>query len=212
MNALNIFCFVTTLAVVIGCGALLTEADPSRSRKDAPTFPRGYYAAGLAAVFVSFVVSLAQYPSLPDKIIKHFDFRMVPDAWMDKSLGTVLMMPAISLIMLIFMWGAGVLFDRSSLRTDPLNPALSFAQNRMYRRQMGHALGLTALSATVMFVLIGFMSIWPDFRLPFWWHAIFWAPQLISVVVVSARSGQGGCKLKPKMTETEAQNDRNGSS
>lgn len=142
---------------------------------------------------------------MPDVIPTHYNMNYVPDAWHNKSLGFVLMFPIINLLISAFMWSMGVLFEKTKLQIDPNNPLLSFAQHRMYRRKMGHCLGLLSLSIAITFVLIGIPTVWLELGGPIWTWMPFlpWIVPCVVLCVVAIRAGQGGCKLKPKFTEIQ---------
>ena len=180
------------------------ETKSSHSRGNLSDLPWVWYIVGLILIFVSVVIALVQYPSLPDKIPTHFDINMQPDAWSDKSILTVMMIPLINLVMTLILWLTNVMFVRAKLQIDPQNPSLSFAQHRAYRRRMGHSMGFLALGLVIIFVLTGFMSIIPDFKIPFWLMIGIILVVTVPLCVVSIHSGQGGCRIKPKMIAENA--------
>ena len=175
------------------------ETKSSHSRGNLSDLPWIWYIAGLILIIVSVIIALVKYPSLPDRIPTHFDVNMQPDGWSDKSIWTVvLMMPLINFSMLLIMWLCGVMFIRAKLQIDPQNPGLSFTQHRIYRRRMGHSFGLLALGLVVMFMILGLVSIFPDFNVPFWLIMSLSLVPVVPLLVVSVTSGQGGGKIKPK--------------
>jgi uncharacterized membrane protein len=163
--------------------------------------PWGWYVAGLVIIVASVIIALSEYPALPDRIAMHFDINMEPDAWTNKSLPSVLFLPITNFFILAGMWSAGVLVIEEKLQIDRQNPALSFAQHNVYRRRMGHGIGLMALAIAASFSLYGFAQIWRDFRFPFWLTLVVQFASMAPLVVISVRSGQGGCKIKPKTAD-----------
>jgi len=49
--------------------------------------------------------TIVMYPMLPDPIPSHFNGTGLPDAWMAKSWGSVLLLPIIAAVVVIFMGG-----------------------------------------------------------------------------------------------------------
>ena len=174
------------------------ETDSSRVKGNMSELPWIWYIAGLLLIIISLIVALIQYPSLPDKIPTHFDANMQPDSWVDKSLGGMILMPVINLCTLALLWFCGFMFVRAKLQIDPQNPGLSFTQHTIYRRRMGHSLGFLALCLVVLFALLGFMTVFPDFTVPFWVIMGLSFVPVVPVIAVSVKSGQGGFRIKPK--------------
>ncbi|MDR1692609.1 MAG: DUF1648 domain-containing protein [Oscillospiraceae bacterium] len=181
--------------------ASFAETGSSYTRGTLKEMPWGWYLAGLAVILVSVAVALARYQSLPDIIPIHFDIHMVADGWGEKSLGLALAIPLVNVGMVALMWLCGAAFVKAKLQIDPLNPALSFAQHKLYRRRVGHCLGGLTIAMVITFLVIGLMLLWPETI----GNALFWvlvfAPTIAAtavLVAVTLGAGQGGCKLKPK--------------
>ncbi|MFP3154652.1 DUF1648 domain-containing protein [Lachnospiraceae bacterium ZAX-1] len=178
--------------------SVFAETNSSHSRGNLSELPWGWYIVGLMIVVVTAVIVLVCYPALPNKIPIHFDIKMNADSWSDKSVGVVLLLPILNLFMLFFMWLTGVLTVKAKLQVDAENPALSFAQHHIYRRRFGHYLGLETLSIVVLFAILGFATLWQEFRVPFWLILCLIIVPAVPLCVFSVRAGQGGCKLNPK--------------
>ncbi|MCL1951187.1 MAG: DUF1648 domain-containing protein [Oscillospiraceae bacterium] len=182
-------------------GAAFAETSSSSARGNLRALPWGWYAASLAVVAACAAATLVKYPSLPEVIPTHFDINMEPDAWSPKSLGTVLAVPLVNLGTLLLMFVTGIAIVRAKLQIDPQRPALSFAQHRIYRRLMGHALGFLTLAITAMMALAGLPMVFPEFKAPFWLTLLLTLLPVAALIAVVVYAGQGGCKLKPKVTE-----------
>ena len=178
--------------------SVFAETKSSHSRGNLSDLPWIWYIAGLILIFAGIAVALARYPDLPDPFPTHFDFNMQPDAWSDKNLMAVMALPLINIATLVLMWFANLMFVKAKLQIDPQNPALSFAQHRIYRRRMGHSLGFLALCLVITFVLLGFLPIFPNFALPFWLTIALICVSMVPLIAVSVASGQGGCRIKVK--------------
>jgi len=179
-------------------GSAFAETKSSHTRGNLSELPWAWYALGLLIIAVSIVYALARYPSLPEVIPTHWGINMEPDAWSEKSILTVLAMPLVNLGTLLMMWLTNLMFVRAKLQIDPQNPALSFAQHHIYRRRVGHSMGFLALGIVAGITLTGLMSINPDFGIPMWLLLTVLLLPMAPVLIVPVRSGQGGCKIKPK--------------
>jgi uncharacterized membrane protein len=137
---------------------------------------------------------------------------MLADAWSDKSYMALLFMPLISFGTVALIWFSAVMFVRAKLQIDPQNPVLSFTQHKLYRRRMGHSLGFLTLGIAFIFAFFGFKSIWPEMYFPFGLMMVFVFLPTIPVIAVPVISGQGGCKIKPKMMPDEINDNWGGRS
>lgn len=178
--------------------SIFAETKSSHSRGTLSELPWIWYIIGFILIIISVVILLVRYPSLPEQIPTHFDMHMKPDAWSDKTLWTIFNLPLINLGTLLLLWLSSFMLVRAKLQIDPQNPALSFAQHRIYRKRLGHSLGLLALSLVVLFILLEFMSIFPAFNIPFWLMMFFALAPSILLIFVLVKSGQGGCRIKLK--------------
>ncbi|MCL2088193.1 MAG: DUF1648 domain-containing protein [Oscillospiraceae bacterium] len=178
--------------------SVFADTKSSHSRGRLSDLPKMWYVLSLLIIFASVIAALIQYPGLPDQIPTHWDINMQPDAWTDKSYLAILMMPLINLGTTALMWMTGFMIVRAKLQIDPQNPALSFAQHRIYRRQMGHSIGFMTLGLAAMFAAFGCMSIFPDLQISFWAVIVLPFATMIPLIVVPFKSGQGGGRIKPK--------------
>ena len=178
--------------------SVFAETKSSYSRGNLSELPWIWYAGSFIIIFISFILALVKFPSLPNLIPTHFDINMQPDAWSDKSFLSVSAMPLINFATLILMWAVGLMFVKAKLQIDPQNPALSFTQHRIYRRRIGHSLGFITFGLTASMALIGLLSIYPDLNIPFVPLISFTSISIIPTIVVPIISGQSGCKIKPK--------------
>lgn len=171
--------------------------------KDMPYF---WYVICTVLCVLGILFGLYMYPKLPDVLVKHWDINMKPDAWDNKSIGTVIALPLVSFGMVILMFVSNASLYYTKLQVSLTNPVLSFAQHRMYRRLMTHALGLDTLLITVLFLAMLPMSFniyVPDSTLMMACIFLFTILMLIPPIYVSIKAGQAGSKLKPVLSETE---------
>ena len=183
------------------------DTKASFTRGNLSSMPRFWYVISFLIVLASFVIALVKYPTLPDSIPTHWDFNVQPDAWKDKSVGTVLIMPVINLLMFIVTWFAGVLIEKTKLQIDHKEPAKSFAQHEKYRRIMGHGLGFFSVVFVFMFFISGLMPLYHDFTVPLWLTMSLGVGSGIPICVIAVRAGQSGVLLKVDITEVSDATD-----
>jgi len=177
---------------------VFADTKSSHSRGNLSELPWGWYIFSFLLIMASIVVTLVQYPGLPDRIPTHFDAYMQPDAWSDKSLFTVLLLPLINLATAFVLWLTGITFIRAKYQIDQHNPELSFTQHRLYRRRLGHSIGFLTLGLTAMMAFIGFMTIFPGLSVPLWVIISLIVAVTVPLITVTVISGQGGFRIKPK--------------
>jgi len=197
--------------------ALFAETNSSHTRGDLSALPFGWYIAGFLIVIISIFAAVLRYPLLSDSIPVHFNYNMEPDRWMDKSWRAVLQMPLLNTGLLALMFLVGVSVEKAKLQLDPNNPRLSFAQHKVYRKRMGHVLGFLTVVITVIITMSVFLSVFPDAALSgrkyfFWCIMVLSLLAVFPVIVVTIKTGQGGCKVKINLDETGDTNAGNSDS
>ncbi|MDR0294424.1 MAG: DUF1648 domain-containing protein [Oscillospiraceae bacterium] len=178
--------------------AVFADTASSHSRGTLAEMPWGWYAAAGLLVCAGFAAALAVYPSLPDTIVTHYGGSGIPNGWGGKW--QVFIVPFVSLLITASMVPVGIMFVRAKLQIDRTDPMLSFAQHTLYRRKMGNAIGALVLSMAAVLTFVGFTMLWPELTAYLWVIHIFYAPPTLWLIVLSVRCGQGGCKLKPKIS------------
>jgi len=176
-------------------------------------FPKKWYVVSGLIIVVIIVFSLIKYPSLPAQIVTHWGFDMQPDAWANKSVWTVLMMPIITLVLLVGMMLGNIVIYRVKLQVSAESPELSYAQHRIYRKMMSGAIGIMTLMLTIFFSIFQLMTI--EVFIP---STVVMVVIMILMIVASCtpctyvyfKAGQGGCKLKLDIDEIagQARNDK----
>jgi len=185
----------------------LAETRSAAERERLSSLPWSWYIAGAALILAAVGLTVAVFPLLPDQIILHWGPDMQPDQWADKNLRDLLLMPFIALGTVALMAGTNAVIYRQKLQVSAEHPALSFAQHKMYRRMMSHALGFMTLNLALMFAALqlGTLNL---FALPLWFiPAATIAPcvlGMLPVLYVPIRAGQSGCKLKPTLSQEDA--------
>jgi len=184
---------------------LFAETSSSHTRGNLSALPWIWYVASAVIVIASVVAVIMRYPYLPGMIPAHFDINMQPTRWVETTWWSALMMPLMNAGMLALMVMTAILIEKAKLQIDPARPRLSFAQHRVYRRRMGHALGFLTLSMILFLSALGIFIILPD--LPVIGAHMFWASMILMIVPVAVliavqiKTGQGGGKVKIEINE-----------
>jgi len=174
------------------------ETRSAVEREKLLSFPKGWYLLGLILVLAGGILSLARYPSLPDRIATHWNIAMEPDVWSDKSLVAVLMMPLIALGTVLLMAASNIMVYRMKLQVDAERPALSYAQHRLYRKMMSNALGIVTVSITVFLLSTQLMvlGLWmPSAGLMAGITVALLIICCVPFVYIAVKAGQSGNKL-----------------
>ena len=185
------------------------ETRTAVEREKLLSFPKSWYLVSLALILAVGVLSLARYPLLPERIATHWNAQMQPDAWGDKNLLTVLMMPLVSLLMVLVMAASNIAVYRMKLQVDAENPALSYAQHRRYRRMMSHGLGVVTAAFVVFMSFMQLMTL----ELLHMEGSGFMIGVTVGLIAIACapfmyiyvKAGQGGNKLRIPPEEVAAQ-------
>ncbi|MCL2151195.1 MAG: DUF1648 domain-containing protein [Coriobacteriia bacterium] len=180
------------------------ETESSYSRGTLAALPKAWYAASLAVSVVCVAISLLAYPQLPDRIPTNLDFNMQPNAWVDKSLPSVLALPLMNVALTLVFLLVGVMFVKARLQIDPQHPELSFAQHRLYRRLIGHGFGYMSFAMATGLALLFYAMAFGWYNNTFWLIVALLFSPVVVIVAVIIRAGQGGGKLMPAIATAEA--------
>ena len=179
----------------------IADIDANHYRSAIEGVPWGYYLFSLAAMLTALVVSIARYPELPEMIPTNFGFDMDATVYSPKTMWNVLLGPLLGIVTVAVTALAGVAIVKAKLQLNPENPALSFAQHRVYRRLMGHGIGILSLGMTLLLVVFTLMTIFPGFSVSFEVSMLLTFAPYIPLLVITLRAGQGGNKLNPRVSE-----------
>ena len=187
----------------------LADTRSAVEREKLLSFPKVWYLVCLGLILAVSVLSLVRYPLLPDPIPTHWNAQMQPDAWSDKNLLTVLMLPLVALGTMLIMAGSNIAIYRMKLQVDAENPALSYAQHRRYRRMMSHGLGVVTAAITVFILFTQLMML----DLVVLRSSALLLALTVALIVISCapfayitlKAGQGGNKLRIPPEEIQTQ-------
>jgi len=107
-------------------------------------------AVGLACGVFSLAHSWVHYPELPDSVPTHFGISGEPDAWRHKSLATVMMLPAMVLVMGVGLGGIAWFTAHAKRALRRSSRPHSLAAQLRFRAAMTRFLTVVALLATAM--------------------------------------------------------------
>ncbi len=184
----------------------MTETRSAVARQKLKDIPWIWYIVGIVATVAMVIYAFYKYPSIPDVIPTHWNAQMEADAWGNKSYLLLMTFPLINLAMLLTMLFSNVAVLKMKLQVNTEDAALSFAQHRLYRRLMGHMLGFYTLLMT------GFCAFMvpTSFGINIMDGSSFWiifvilmAGFILPIIPLYTHVGQGGCKLKPKVTNAD---------
>ena len=169
-------------------------------------FSKVWYGVSILITLALIGLSLIKYPSLPEQIATHWGFDMQPDAWSDKTIWTVFMLPLISLGTVIAMMIGNITVYRMKLQVSAEHPKLSYAQHCIYRRMMTTAIGITTLMMAMLFGFLQLMAIEvyiPTTPIMTIVTILMIIACCVPVTYVYLKAGQGGCKLRPAIEEED---------
>ncbi len=157
-----------------------------------------WYMIPLIIVLGNIILSLIMYPSLPDKVPSHWDLQGNVDGYMNKSILTVLMMPAFQLAMGVLLFFSNIFVIKSKQQIDGKNPEISLKKNIIFRRVWSIYFLITLILLEILFTVINMMvlGLIEDFMIQ---NIITFAVLVFSIIgaiILSLKLGQGGDKIK----------------
>jgi len=189
----------------------LAETRSAMERQRLSALPWAWYIASAALLLAGVVATFALWPQIPAQIPMHWGADMQPDQWGDKSVANLMLMPLVALGTVALMAGVNAAFYKQKLQVSTEQPALSFAQHRMYRRMMSHALGFMTLNLSGLFLVIQAFTIHildlPRSLLVIA-TVVACAVGIFPLIYVQIKAGQSGNKLKPALEPEETQAER----
>lgn len=156
-----------------------------------------YYIIPLLIPIVGIYLTIIYYDTFPDQIPMHYNFSGEVTRYSDKSYGTLLVLPFISLfltgMMLLINWG----ITQAKQQIDADQPEVSMKQNMIFRRRWSIFLFYTTLLVNLMLALFHLQLIYPippviSFITPFLLTGII----IIWALILSVTTGQGGSKVR----------------
>ena len=181
-------------------GAAYAETSTSEARGNLTYLPWKWYALSLLIIAASFALTVFRYPALPDMVAGHINYDMRPSYMVEKTWGSLLIIPALNAATLAVMLLVAISIEKARLQISPENPRLSFAQHRVYRRRMGNALGFLTLVTVFFIAIIGLPFVFPGSTewvgILVWACAVFIFVPIIYLIYSQVKTGQGGCKIR----------------
>lgn len=151
-------------------------------------------------LIIAFIIGITflNYNQIPDRIVTHWDINMQPDKFTEKSLFSVLFLPAMQLFMMVVLYTANYSYQHAKQKVNPNNPAVSVEKNQAFRYAWSV---FTLIMSIVLQLFLGFMQLATIFN----WMNQFNFPIVMLIFIVllyvaigylSFKYGQGGERLK----------------
>ncbi|WP_404458203.1 DUF1648 domain-containing protein [Oceanobacillus kapialis] len=162
-------------------------------------FSNLWFIPSFLVAFITAGLSIRFYEDLPSSIPMQYDFSGNVTNWADKSYGVMLLMP----IMQIFLTGLflfiNTIITKAKQQIDADNPEELAMQNRIFRRRWSAFIVITSLGLVLMFSFIQFSFFQPvDTELLVSIPLILSGAIIITTMILSITTGQGGSRVKKK--------------
>lgn len=187
----------TNIAASHNKGSALSLPDEKLAAIDAlpqPQFPWIYILLSVFSLVVSVLIVATNWDSIPQVFATHWGPNMQPDAWSEKSIGSVFFGSFISLAIVIFMAGISAVIVKAQVhnRTDRSMRGQLRTQVMLAATTTG--LGVTTLALSIGFALLQVTSVLPEYQhLMGWTFALMMVGALGSVIamLIILASNQG---------------------
>jgi hypothetical protein len=178
-----------------------------------PLLPALALGVGVACGVLAMAYAWSHYEELPARMPTHFGFSGAPDAWREKSLATVMLMPAMVLVLGIGLGGTVWLVAHAKRGLRRADRGASLAAQMRFRTAMTRFLCGVSLLTTVMLTVMSFSIVdvalgrstglgW----LPMALTGVLFLYAIGGTVYLAFRYGQGGSRLERAGTATPLTN------
>jgi len=110
----------------------VTIVDTSINKKSYMASPM-YFAIGILIFFANLAFVVTNYDAYPDQVPTHWNSAGVADAFVDKTMGTILFMPLVQLFLVIIMFFAYISVSYTKKQIDVSNPEISRREMKSLR-------------------------------------------------------------------------------
>ncbi|MFL2100012.1 DUF1648 domain-containing protein [Desemzia sp. FAM 24101] len=155
--------------------------------------------AQLLIVLITVVVTLFFYRSIPNEFPVHWNSQNVPDRIVEKTYLSVLMVPAIQLLMIPVMAFSNYSFIKSKQKLLSNYPQLTSKQSKQFRKAWSVYFLIVSVALQLLFTLINFYALFIADDSSFEWVSIVIGIFIVGIIGYSLfltwKYGQGGEKL-----------------
>lgn len=154
----------------------------------------------LVIILFNIGLSVAMFPSLPDKIPTHWDFQGNIDGYMNKSIFVAMMMPMVQMLMSIIIYFSYYSMTKSKQQIDPNNPEVSLRKNIIFRKVWSVYFLIVLVLLEILFTVSNMMilGLINDPGLFNIMNFLFMGIIIISSIIISVKIGQGGDRINIK--------------
>lgn len=182
----------------LGGKVLVIDTKFSRDRGKTNNISRKWFLIPLGIVIFNLMLTFIMYPSLPDVIPTHWDFKGNVDGYMDKSILVALITPISQIAIGIILYFSYYFMMKSKQQINPKSPELSLKKNIIFRRSWSIYFIVSLIALELVFTwsnlislgVLNNMKLLNVIQIPIWSIMIIWS--LVLGIVV----GQGGDRLK----------------
>ncbi len=162
------------------------------------------FGAGIIIITVFFTMN--HYEQFPSKIPINYNLSGEPTNWTAKSYTAVMFLPIIQLYMLIIFIFANMIIRTAKQQIDATHPTSSIKQNLLFRRRWSRFLIWTGTVTIALMSFIQYTHVYPvPTSIQFSLFIAYTAVILITVIVLSIKTGQGGSRIQTNIVTTNEQ-------
>lgn len=165
-------------------------------REENLTYSNWWFVLPGMLILGTIVFTFSNYASIPDKIPMHTDFagHVTYD---DKTIGNMLLMPAMQIFMLGMFLGINLVIKHSKQQLSTASPNRSKLQNILFRRRWSLYMILSSILLVLLFGYIQFSFIYPTLEVyTDIIITVIIAIILLGTILLSIKTGQGGSRIK----------------
>lgn len=177
---------------------LVIDTKFSKDRGKEGVISPKWFLIPLAIIVFNLILTFIMYPSLPDIIPTHWDFRGNVDGYMNKSVMVALIIPISQIIIGITLYLSYYFMMKSKQQINSKNPELSIKKNTMFRRVWSIYFIVTLIVLELVFTWTNMVSlgITNNMKVVSIIQFIIFGILIIWSIYLSLKVGQGGDRLK----------------
>lgn len=165
------------------------------------TYSHTWFLIPFVITLITTVLTLNNYDIMPNKIPMNYNLSGVVTNWAIKSYKTVLIMPLMQVYLIAIFLIINIVIAKAKQQVSSENPKDSLNRNIIFRRRWSAFLIISSFASTLLLSLMQLSLIYPiNDKALMIASLIFTIGILIGAIFLAITTGQGGSRLKTKVT------------
>jgi len=163
----------------------------------------------IVIILITIFINIKIYPSLPNKVATHWDFKGNINGYQNKSTFLIYQMPLMEILMTSIFFLCYKIIGWSKKQISAVNPKESKIRNKLFRRILSIYITFSTIAMITFLSIINFQImkvIDISNKSMTYFSLIFTLSMIIVPIILGVKIGQGGSKLKLKYKDDNINN------